>query len=188
MIKVMSTKLPGPVLVEGDLHRDDRGCFRELWNQRSFAAEGLDLTFVQDNLAFSRRRTLRGLHFQNPKTQGKLVSVLHGEVFDVVVDIRDGSPTFGQWIGVVLSAEINRQLYVPPGFAHGFCVTSDTALLAYKCTDFYCPEAEGAILWNDPDIGIRWPIDRPVLSERDRCAPHLKDVPRERLTFSAGAG
>ncbi len=141
---------------------------------------------MQDNLSFSRRGTLRGLHYQNPHPQGKLVYVLQGEVFDAAVDIRVGSPTFGQWLGTILSADNKRQLYVPPGFAHGFCVTSETALFAYKCTDFYDAGAEGTILWNDPAIGITWPATEPVLSDKDRLAPRLGDVPRERLPFNGG--
>jgi dTDP-4-dehydrorhamnose 3,5-epimerase len=126
---------------------------------------------------------LRGLHYQNPQPQGKLVQVLLGEVFDVAVDIRLGSPTFGQWVGVALSAENKRQVYVPPGFAHGFCVTSDAALLAYKCSQLYSAQAEGSILWNDPEIGVAWPAAEPLLSDKDRRAPRLKDTPAERLTF-----
>jgi dTDP-4-dehydrorhamnose 3,5-epimerase len=157
----------------------------ETYHARRYAEAGLDVAFVQDNLSYSRRGTLRGLHYQNPHAQGKLVYVLEGEVFDVAVDIRAGSPTFGQHLGTVLSAENRRQLYVPPGFAHGFCVTSPTALLAYKCTDFYDAAAEGCVLWNDPALGIDWPVSDPLLSDKDRRAPKLGDVPRERLIFGA---
>jgi dTDP-4-dehydrorhamnose 3,5-epimerase len=131
---------------------------------------------VQDNLSLSRKGILRGLHFQNPGPQGKLVYVLQGEVFDVAVDVRADSPTFGQWYGVTLSAENHRQLFVPEGFAHGFCVTSETALFAYKCTDFYNPKAEFSLLWNDPDIGIEWPITNPELSEKDKNGLCLKNL------------
>ena len=157
----------------------------ELWNQERYQAAGMDLTFVQDNLSRSRRHTLRGLHFQNPHPQGKLVYVLEGEVFDVTVDIRPDSATFSRWVGYNLSAENRRQLYVPPGFAHGFCVISETALFGYKCTDFYFPECEGGIAWDDPDIAIDWPTQEPLLSDRDRQSPRLSDVPRQALTIAA---
>ncbi|MBI3301118.1 MAG: dTDP-4-dehydrorhamnose 3,5-epimerase, partial [Deltaproteobacteria bacterium] len=137
--------------------------------------------FVQDSLSSSTRGTLRGLHFQHPNAQGKLVFVLYGEVFDVTVDIRADSPTFGRWVGTVLSGSNKRQLYIPEGFAHGFCVISESALFMYKCTDFYTPQAEGGILWNDPDIGIDWPIHTPILSEKDKRYPPLSKVPLERL-------
>jgi dTDP-4-dehydrorhamnose 3,5-epimerase len=153
----------------------------ETWNRARYEEVGLPARFVQDNLSFSARGVLRGLHFQNPGAQGKLVSVLQGEVFDVAVDIRVGSPTYGRWVGTNLSAENKRQFYVPEGFAHGFVVTSDTALLHYKCTGYYHPEAEGSIIWNDEDIGVMWPVDAPVLSEKDRAAPPLREVPPGRL-------
>lgn len=153
----------------------------ELWNRRRYTEAGLDAEFVQDNLSRSSRGTLRGLHFQNPHTQGKLLQVLEGEVFDVAVDIRRSSPTFRQWHGVSLSAENKRQFYVPPGFAHGFLVMSETALFYYKCTDIYSPQDELAVRWDDFDIGIRWPISQPLLSAKDAKAPRLRDVPEDRL-------
>lgn len=180
-MKILETELPGALIVEPDVFGDARGFFMELWNRERYTQAGLAANFVQDNLSLSRKGTLRGLHFQNPQPQGKLVYVLEGEVFDVAVDIRVGSPTFGRWLGVTLSAENRRQFYVPPGFAHGFCVTSDTALFAYKCTDFYSPKTDAGILWNDPEIGIQWPVTEPLLSDKDRRAPRLKDVPREKL-------
>ncbi len=180
-MKITQTNLPGVLLIEPKVLGDARGFFMETYNARRYSEAGLSAAFVQDNLSFSRRGTLRGLHYQNPHVQGKLVYVLQGEVFDVAVDIRVGSPSFGQWLGTVLSADNKRQLYVPPGFAHGFCVTSETALFAYKCTDFYDASAEGSILWNDPAIGIVWPLSDPLLSEKDRQAPRLAEVPRERL-------
>ncbi len=137
--------------------------------------------FVQDNVSFSRRGILRGLHFQNPKPQGKLLQVLQGEVFDVAVDIRRASPTCGKWHGLVLSGENKRQFYIPPGFAHGFAVLSETAFFQYKCTEFYSPKDEMAIRWDDPDLGIEWPLKEPLLSERDGKAQRLRDVPPERL-------
>lgn len=146
-------------------------------NRKRYADAGLPADFVQDNVSFSARGVLRGLHFQNPNPQGKLVSVLQGEVFDVAVDVRVGSPTFGRWVGASLSADNRRQLYVPEDFAHGFVVTSETALFQYKCTGYYHPEAEGAVAWNDADVGIEWPIADPVLSAKDRAAPSLSAMP-----------
>ena len=163
-MNVLETGLPGVVIIEPDVFGDDRGFFMETWNGRRYEEAGLPGRFVQDNLSYSARGVLRGLHFQNPQAQGKLVSVLRGEVFDVAVDIRVGSPTFGEWTGVTLSAENKRQFYVPPEFAHGFLVTGEDALFFYKCTDYYAPSAEGIVLWNDPEIGIEWPTDAPTLS------------------------
>lgn len=180
-MKVIETKLPGVLIIEPKVFGDSRGFFTETWNQARYEAAGIKGDFVQDNLSFSTRGVLRGLHFQNPKAQGKLVSVLQGEVYDVAVDIRVGSPTFGQWVGVYLSGENHRQLWIPPDFAHGFCVTSDTVLFAYKCTNLYAPEADGGILWNDPDIAIEWPMTDVRLSEKDKVQPLLKDADRSRL-------
>ena len=153
----------------------------ETWRADRYEEAGLPACFVQDNLSFSQRGVLRGLHFQNPDQQGKLVYVLQGEAYDVAVDIRVGSPTFGEWTAITLSSENKRQFYVPEGFAHGFLVTSSTALFAYKCTARYNAEAEASVLWNDPQIGIEWPTERPVLSEKDRAAPPLAQMPAERL-------
>jgi dTDP-4-dehydrorhamnose 3,5-epimerase len=184
-MKVIETELPGVVIVEPRVFQDPRGFFMESWNQRRYADAGLPAEFVQDNLSYSARGVLRGLHFQNPRAQGKLVHVLQGEVFDVAVDIRRGSSTFGRWTGVTLSGGNKRQFYIPEGFAHGFCVTSETALFAYKCTDFYAPEDEGTILWNDPDVGIEWPVDEPLVSEKDARGSRLSDIPADRLpTYS----
>jgi dTDP-4-dehydrorhamnose 3,5-epimerase len=159
----------------------------ESWNERRYGVVGLPENFVQDNLSFSGHGVLRGLHFQNPNSQGKLVCVLQGEVFDVAVDIRVGSPSFGKWTGTTLSAENRRQLYIPPDFAHGFVVTSEAALFFYKCTDYYAPASEGTVLWNDPDIGIEWPIAEPSLSEKDRAASRLRDMPEDALpSYAAG--
>ena len=178
---IETTPLAGLLLVKPDVFGDDRGFFQETWNLRRYTEAGLDRHFVQDNLSLSRRGILRGLHFQNPGPQGKLVYVLQGEVFDVAVDVRTDSPTFGQWHGAVLSAENHHQLFVPEGFAHGFCVTSETALFAYKCTDFYNPKAEFSLLWNDPDIGIEWPITNPELSEKDSNGQTLSAFSRDSL-------
>jgi dTDP-4-dehydrorhamnose 3,5-epimerase len=180
-MNVIQTKIPGVLIIEPRVFGDSRGFFMETWNQVRYADAGLAESFVQDNLSFSARGVLRGLHFQNPNAQGKLVYVLQGEVFDVAVDIRLGSPTFGQWVGVTLSAENKRQMYIAPGFAHGFCVTSEAALFAYKCTDWYNAQAEGSVLWNDPDLGIGWPVGEPELSPKDAQGMRLVDFPAERL-------
>lgn len=178
---VIETKLPGVVIVEPKVFGDERGFFMETWNEARYREAGLPYEFVQDNLSFSQHGVLRGLHFQNPNQQGKLVYVLQGEVFDVAVDIRAGSPNFGEWTGTMLSAENKRQFYVPEGFAHGFVVTGDSALFAYKCTDRYNGDAEGSVLWNDPEIGIEWPIEEPTLSGKDANAPLLSEMPGARL-------
>jgi len=180
-MNVIRCELEGLLVIEPKAIGDARGFFLETWNQRRFRDCGIEASFVQDNVSFSRRGTLRGLHFQNPTPQGKLVSALRGEVFDVVVDIRRSSPTFRRWHGIVLSEENKRQVFVPPGFAHGFVVLSETALFHYKCTDFYSPKDELTIRWNDPDLDIRWPIQQPVLSDKDAHAPLLRELPPERL-------
>ena len=180
-MKVIPCEPGGLLLIESEVLGDARGFFMEIWNQRRYRESGLNASFVQDNFSFSRRGTLRGLHFQNPTPQGKLVSVLQGEVFDVAVDIRRSSPTFCRWHGVTLSGENKRQFFIPPGFAHGFLVLSETAMFHYKCTDYYAPKDELAIRWNDPDLAIQWPVKDPILSERDAKAPLLREVPRERL-------
>jgi dTDP-4-dehydrorhamnose 3,5-epimerase len=166
---------------------DARGFFFESWSHQKYAAAGLSQAFVQDNVSLSRQGILRGLHAQNPRSQGKLVQVLLGEVFDVAVDIRQGSPTFGQWSGLSLSAENKRQLWIPPGFAHGFLVVSETALFHYKCTEYYSPAEEFTLLWNDPDVAIRWPEGTPLLSAKDERGLRLKDIPAERLLFNPPA-
>jgi dTDP-4-dehydrorhamnose 3,5-epimerase len=180
-MNVITCDSPGLITIEPKVFGDARGFFMESWNQQRYREAGLDWNFVQDNLSFSRRGILRGLHFQNPKGQGKLVYVLQGEVFDVAVDIRKNSPTFGRWHGLILSAENKKQFFVPAGFAHGFAVLSETALFAYKCTELYTPQHEVSILWNDPDIGVKWPLEAPSLSEKDVRGVRLKDVPRDRL-------
>ncbi len=181
-MKIEPTHLPGVLLIEPDVFGDHRGYFQESWNRRKYAEFGLNVDFVQDNLSFSRRGILRGLHFQNPNPQGKLVQALQGEVFDVAVDIRKGSPSFGKWFGTVLSAENHLQMYVPEGFAHGFCVLSETALFAYKCTEYYSPQSEHSLRFDDPDIGIKWPLEEsPSLSAKDANARLLKDFPEDLL-------
>jgi dTDP-4-dehydrorhamnose 3,5-epimerase len=180
-MKVTKTKLPEVLIIEPDAFGDARGWFIETFSQQRYEQAGLKLPFVQDNVSFSARGVLRGLHFQNPKAQGKLVQVLSGEVFDVAVDIRPGSPNFGKWIGETLSVSNHKQLYVPPGFAHGYCVLSETALFSYKCTDYYSPADEGGIIYNDPDIGIVWPIDKPLLSKKDAVYTRLKEISKNKL-------
>lgn len=179
--KLIESKLPGIVIIEPKVYEDTRGFFMELWNRNRYTELSIPSDFVQDNISLSARGVLRGLHFQHPNAQGKLVFVLSGEVFDVAVDLRFGSPNFGKWIGVTLSGENKRQLYIPEGFAHGFCVVSETALFGYKCTNYYNPTDEGGILWNDPDIGIEWPIKNPVMSAKDKNWPTLREIPGDRL-------
>jgi dTDP-4-dehydrorhamnose 3,5-epimerase len=180
-MKTIETALPGVMVIEPQVFGDERGFFMETFHQARYADFNIHATLVQDNLSLSQKGVLRGLHFQHPRPQGKLIQVLKGEVFDVAVDIRIGSPTFGKWVSVTLSSENRRQVYIPPDFAHGFLVTSDEALFAYKCTEYYCPETESAICWDDPEIGIDWPIENPVLSQKDSSLPRLKDIDRSRL-------
>ncbi|WP_353572437.1 dTDP-4-dehydrorhamnose 3,5-epimerase [Candidatus Albibeggiatoa sp. nov. BB20] len=176
-MKVTRLDIPEVVLIEPKVFGDERGFFLESFNVQRYAElAGIDAHFVQDNHSRSAKNVLRGLHFQKQHPQGKLVQVSSGAVFDVAVDIRKDSTTFGQWVGATLTAEAHNQLYVPPGFAHGFCVLTDTADFHYKCTDYYHPEDEGSLIWNDPDIGIEWPIDAPVLSGKDAQAKCLKDL------------
>ena len=179
------TPLAGVILVEPDVHRDARGFFLESYHAGKYLEGGVPGPFVQDNHSSSQRGTLRGLHSQWRRPQGKLVRVLHGEIFDVAVDARLGSPRFGQWVGVTLTGENHHQLWVPAGFIHGFCVVSERAEVEYKCTDLYDPGGELGVAWNDPDIGIVWPVKEPVLSGKDAAAPRLKDV-REKLMNFAG--
>jgi dTDP-4-dehydrorhamnose 3,5-epimerase len=180
-MKVSATRLSEVKLVEPVVYTDQRGFFLETYHADRYANHHIGPHFVQDNLSFSQQGILRGLHFQWPYPQGKLVYVLQGEVFDVAVDVRVGSPTFGQWVGEVLSAKNQRQLWVPQGFAHGFCVLSETALFAYKCTDFYHREAEISLRWDDPTIAIDWPLSDPQLSDKDAEASYLADMSKERL-------
>jgi len=175
-MKFTPQEIPDVVRIEPDVYRDARGFFLETWHQRKYAEGGICGPFVQDNHSRSGRGTLRGLHAQIRRPQGKLVRAVDGEVFDVAVDLRRGSPTFGRWVGDRLSGENFRQLWIPPGFAHGFCVLSETVHLEYKCTDFYDASDEIAIAWNDPEIGIDWPLDAPTLSAKDAAAPRLADV------------
>jgi dTDP-4-dehydrorhamnose 3,5-epimerase len=180
-MKVIETSLPGAVIIEPQVFGDARGYFYESYNKTKYVEAGITAEFVQSNVSRSARGVLRGLHYQWPNPQGKLVSVLEGEVFDVAVDIRRDSPTFGQWAGVMLSSENKRHFWIPEGFAHGFCVVSDFATFSYQCTALYDRAADAGIRWNDADIGVDWPTSQPLLSEKDEVAPLLKDVPTERL-------
>ncbi|MBO0724875.1 MAG: dTDP-4-dehydrorhamnose 3,5-epimerase [Blastocatellia bacterium] len=178
-MKFITTDIPGVIAVEPRIFRDERGFFLETYQQQKFQEAGIGAVFVQDNHSRSQRGSIRGLHAQLQRPQGKLVRVIEGEVYDVAVDIRRGSPHFGQWVGVWLSAENFRQLYIPPGFAHGFCVTSDVAQVIYKCTDFYDPESEITVLWNDPDLKVNWPLEEiysPILSKKDIVAKPLNQL------------
>jgi dTDP-4-dehydrorhamnose 3,5-epimerase len=180
-MNVIETELPGLLILEPRIFRDARGHFLETWNRERHGDVGVPRDFVQDNLSVSARGVLRGLHYQHPSGQGKLVTVLRGEVYDVAVDVRVGSPTFGRWVGLTLAGDDHRQLYIPPGFAHGFVVTGDSAIFSYKCTDFYRPEHEASLAWDDPDLAIAWPVAAPLLAAKDRDAPRLRDVPAGRL-------
>lgn len=178
-MNVVRTKLPDCVIIEPKVFGDERGFFLETFQAERYAElAGITLPFVQDNHSRSSKAVLRGLHYQKTKPQGKLVRVVRGEVYDVAVDIRQGSPTFGQWEGLILSEENKRQFWVPPGFAHGFLVLSDTADFEYKCTDYYDPSDEGSVLWSDPGLNIPWPIDSPKLSDKDANAKKLVDLNR----------
>ncbi|KIC85370.1 dTDP-4-dehydrorhamnose 3,5-epimerase [Pantoea agglomerans] len=175
-MKIIDTKIPDVKIIEPKVFGDERGFFMETWNQQKFEEQVSPRTFVQDNHSKSSKGILRGLHYQTVNTQGKLVRVVAGEVYDVAVDMRKSSPTFGEWVGVYLSAENKRQLWVPEGFAHGFYVTSESAEFVYKCTDFYNPQHEHSLLWNDSDLNINWPIsegDSPALSAKDKDATTL---------------
>lgn len=176
-MKVSETDLEGVLLIEPRVFRDSRGHFLETYREARYAEAGIHGPFVQDNLARSERHVLRGLHLQNPHGQGKLVQALEGEIFDVAVDVRPGSPTFAQWCAATLSAANHRQIFVPPEFAHGYVVLSDGALVSYKTTEVYTPDAELVVAWNDPEIGIDWPVADPVLIERDGTAPRLSEIP-----------
>jgi len=178
-IKVTRLDIEGLCIIEPAVHGDHRGYFMETYNQQDMQAEGLDMVFVQDNQSMSRKGVLRGLHFQKQFPQGKLVRVIRGSVFDVAVDLRRNSATFGKWYGVELTAENKKQFYLPPGFAHGFVVLSDEAEFCYKTTDFYHPDDEGGLMWNDPDINVQWPLDKVgevLLSEKDKVNPSFAEL------------
>ena len=185
-MNVTPTRLPGLVLIEPRIFRDPRGYFLETWNQARYAEAGLPAAFLQDNLSSSAAGVLRGLHLQWPTAQAKLIAVTAGSVYDVAVDVRVGSPTFGQWVGVTLSAADHRQLFIPGGFAHGFVVTEGPATVCYKVDAPYTPADELTVAWDDPDLGIPWPVADPTLSPKDREGRRLRDIPRDRLPRYAG--
>ena len=184
-MKLIMTALEGCLVIEPKVHGDARGFFYESFNARRFAEAGLDLRFVQTNVSRSEQGVLRGLHYQWPNPQGKLVSVLEGEVYDVAVDIRSGSPTFGRWAAAILSADNKRHFWIPEGFAHGFAVLSGPATFVYQCTALYDVAADSGIRWNDAALAIDWPLAKPSLSEKDMKAPFLADVPADRLPVKA---
>lgn len=175
-MKVTKTELESVLIIEPKVHSDSRGSFYESYVKKKYVEQGVNDEFIQDNHSISRKGVLRGLHYQENPGQAKLVRVARGEVFDVAVDIRKNSPTFGQWSGALLSGENHRQLYIPVGFAHGFCVLSESAEFLYKCSEYYAHSGERGVLWNDPDIGIEWPIKEPFLSEKDKILPRLRDI------------
>lgn len=179
-MKITTTPLPDLIIIEPQIFRDSRGHFFEVFQSKRYQEAGMP-AFVQENVSWSKRGVLRGLHYQLPRAQGKLVWVSKGTVWDVAVDLRRSSTTFGQWFGITLSAENNTQLYVPPGFAHGFCVLSEDANFHYQCTDFYDPPAEYGIAWNDPHLNITWPISNPILSTKDASYPALHEITNEKL-------
>lgn len=183
-MRFLATPLPGVIQVQPDVHRDARGFFLETYHASRYREGGIRETFVQDNHSRSARGTLRGLHLQLPHAQGKLVRVIEGEVWDVAVDVRRGSPAFGKHFAAKLSAENFEQLYVPPGLAHGYLVLSEVAQVEYKCTQLYDPQAELSIAWDDPELAIEWPAQNPLLSEKDRRAPRLRDVQERLIDFT----
>jgi dTDP-4-dehydrorhamnose 3,5-epimerase len=186
-MKIVPTELDGVLIIEPKVFPDERGFFMESFQKQRYRQAGITAEFVQDNISRSVRNTLRGLHYQHPNGQAKLVQVLEGEIYDVAVDIRRDSPTFGRWVDVILSAENQRQFFIPAGFAHGFCVLSPIALFLYKCSDFYTPEAEGGICWDDPDLAIPWPVESPILSQRDSRFTPLRHVASHRLPSYRGS-
>jgi dTDP-4-dehydrorhamnose 3,5-epimerase len=185
-MNVTPTRLPGLLTIEPRIFRDARGYFLETWNLARYAEAGVTATFIQDNLSVSAPGVLRGLHLQWPTAQAKLISVVAGAVFDVAVDVRVGSPTFGEWFGVTLSAEDHRQLYVPEGFAHGFVVTDGPATVCYKVNAPYTPADELTVAWDDPDLAVSWPVGSPLLSPKDREGRRLRDIPRDSLPKFTG--
>ena len=184
-MRATATDLPGVMLIQPDVHRDARGFFLEFYQADKYRAIGIDGPFVQDNHSRSVQGTVRGLHLQIRRPQAKLIRVVAGEIYDVAVDVRRGSPTFGRWVGFPLSAESFAQLYIPAGFAHGFSVRSAVAEIEYKCSDFYDPQGELGIAWDDPALGIDWSVESPILSDRDRAHPRLRDVMDRLPAYSA---
>ena len=175
-MKIKETKLPGVLILEPDVYVDERGYFKELFQIKKYADFGLNLPFMQDNYSYSKHGVVRGLHFQKKHPQGKLVCCLSGSIYDVIVDFNLNSPNYGKYIGIEISDKNHRQVWIPPGYAHGFCVLSNDACFLYKCTDIYIPNDEGGILWNDPDIDIKWPLSNPLVSKKDSNLPTLKQL------------
>jgi len=180
-MKFLKTSIDDVLIIEPDVFDDKRGFFMETYQKQRYEENGITPAFVQDNISYSLSGTLRGLHYQLPNQQSKLVQVINGEIFDVAVDIRRGAPTFGKWTGAYLSGENKHQLFIPEGFAHGFCVISKEATFMYKCSDFYCRKNEKGLSWSDPELNIKWPVKEPVLSGKDEKYPCLKDIPEEHL-------
>lgn len=176
MIKIINTRLDGVFVIEPRVFQDNRGVFYESYSKRIYREAGIVADFVQDNHSVSQQGTLRGLHYQLGKGQAKLIRVTQGEVFDVIVDVRKDSPTFGQWEGITLSAQNFKQVYIPVGFAHGFLVLSDRAEFLYKCSEYYAPKEERGVRWNDPDVAVDWPSENPILSEKDKYLPFLREI------------
>jgi len=186
-MKITAADIKDVLIIEPRVFTDSRGYFLETHHLGRFKSAGLPSVFVQDNLSFSVKNTLRGLHFQVTRPQAKLIQVISGEIFDVAVDIRPASPTFSRWAGVHLSENNKRQVFIPEGFAHGFCVLSDSAHVIYKCSNFYDPDDEGGILWSDPSVGIDWPITRPIISAKDSRLPVISEIPHDKLYNPAKA-
>lgn len=180
-MKIITTSIEGIFIIEPKTFKDKRGFFMETYNRNRYNESGINATFVQDNLSYSLKNTLRGLHFQIKHPQAKLIQVVSGEIFDVAVDLRPDSVTFGKWTGIHLSDENRRQVFIPEGFAHGFCVLSEFALFYYKCSDFYAPDDECGIIWSDSDIGIEWPVENPIISEKDKQYQKLSGLTAEKL-------
>ena len=187
-VRIKESGLNGVLIIESGMHGDERGLFRELYHEGKYKDAGLREDFVQDNHSSSHKGVLRGLHYQLESPQGKLITALTGEIFDVAVDLRKGSPDFGKWVGVTLSSENGRQVYIPPGFAHGFCVLSGPADVVYKCTELYSPGDEYGVLWSDDDLNIDWPVTEPVLSGKDSGFPKLRDIKEENLPVYKRSG
>ncbi|MCP3926858.1 MAG: dTDP-4-dehydrorhamnose 3,5-epimerase [Desulfobacterales bacterium] len=180
-MKILNTEINGLMVIEPKIFEDDRGFFFESYQKNRYEDFGITSNFVQDNISYSKKNTLRGLHFQIDNPQAKLVQVISGEIYDVALDLRVNSPHFGEWFGVVLSGSNKKQLFIPEGFAHGFCVTSDTATFSYKCSDIYNPTDEGGIIWSDPEININWPVTNPVLSQKDNIYKQLSQLESHEL-------
>ena len=182
-MNIITTSIEGVLIIEPEIFEDSRGFFMETYNRNRYFKCGINTVFVQDNLSYSVQGAVRGLHYQIRNSQAKLVQVISGEIFDVSVDIRPDSPTFGKWVGFHLSERNRRQLFIPQGFAHGFCVLSEIAHFLYKCSDFFAPDDEGGINWSDPEIGIDWPVKDPIISEKDKPHPNLSDLTEKQLPF-----